>query len=803
MELSEKDMEQLLKNHVRIASDAKARIAGQLFAKLGEKKAKGIPHRFFWPLAAALALVAGLLFVPSRGTGLGTVVDCWDDCKLVRGANPPAALGIGTRVGVGDLLITGPNAGMRIKTGDGSLVSVGRGTELECAAPRGGGRPTFDLHRGRVLAKVSHDAGRQFSVKTPDALLKVLGTEFEVKVVDVAPSQEKGKMNISTIKSVATLTALTVLAGAVAVSPLDAADTVVKAGSTASVTASGKTTVDALKARSFIESVIKGNYEKDAHVWFSHRCKGVMSSLYRFDTGSGKTVKIADVAGGGTINAQFDGGAVVSAGALYVDASGRMGVYGGGVVVSDCLMMVGNGGEFLDLSSITKYAPRDPVFSPDGSKLAFFGTEDKGHGNSCGIFVLDFQTMEVKHLYAGGVMTIPAWSLDSSKIVISRSWGYVNQHRLVVIDIGTGKVTETGYDGCGAVFSPDGKRLAYVGAFTKTGQSGGWMGGVPTCGNIFVANYPDGKPMKVTDVRQGGALSPVFSPDGKRIAYIHTYEKDKKDGLFVRVGKSLGFGGGEDTSAYDLRIVDLDGQNDRMISCGRFIHRLSWVGESKLMAVTSDEVVLIDVGGVAVDVKAMEADLGVDAGTEKALSVLTPVFGFYYDAMLACDENRLGDARRDYNDAYVALLTLKSSIKGIDPEFSVDSLNPCLVEFKKMADMSARNLYLKTLKGRVFLMRFYLNRFVERDNRLPGSMKELVEETAAKRSPGKCFALMPDQKPGEPSAFELKKLDDKNVEIWSAPLSWGGWLKARSTLENGKWRPHGEVEEVKAADAGK
>ncbi|MFA7230768.1 MAG: FecR family protein, partial [Victivallaceae bacterium] len=324
---SDNDMEKVLKNHARISSDSRKRIAGCLFKKLGEKKAeakadspsKNGSHHIAWriALASSIILVSGLMLFSAydRHPEMATVVEFWNSCKIIRGSHGLVKIKVGTKLKAGDLLITGPDSGMHIQTGDGSLVSMGRCSELECSAPRGSGRHTFNLRCGSILAKVSHDAKRLFSVKTPDALLKVIGTEFEAKVSGGVPSQNKGndKMKSSALKKAATLTALTVLTGAVAVTPSNASETVVKSGSTANITASGGTTVDPVKIQSFVKNIIKGNYEKNSSIWIDVGIgrKGLLSSIYRFNADTGKADKVADIAGWARVESQFSGGALV------------------------------------------------------------------------------------------------------------------------------------------------------------------------------------------------------------------------------------------------------------------------------------------------------------------------------------------------------------------------------------------------------------------------------------------------------------------------------------------------------------
>ena len=807
--LSDNDMKNILKNHVRISFAARERIAGRLFEKLEEKKSESTPqspsragsYHITWPiaLAASIALISGIMLILTYSTvqhpEMAAVVGFWNNCKIVRGSQELAKIEIGTKLKAGDLLITGSDSGMRIKTGDGSLVSLGRCSELECTAPRGKGRYTFNLHCGSILAEVSHDAKRLFSVKTPDALLKVLGTEFEAKVSGGVPSQNKenDKMKSSTMKKTATLTALTVLTGAVAVTPLHAAETVVKSGSTASISASGGTTVDPVKVQSFIKNVIKGNYEKNSNVWLDADVgsKGLLGSIYKFNADTGKAEKVADAAGLVYVESQFNGGALISVHGIllkYFTISNNNGC----PIVSNSLMMIANNGECLDLEFLVKYSPWYPALSPDGLKLAFLGHERSGTKYIGGLYVLDFRTMAVKQIFTGDLKTIPAWSSDSSKVIISKNEGYTVQHKMVIIDADSGKVADTGFNGCSAVCSNDGKRIAYPGEFTKGGS---WYRGVPNSGNIFLADYPDGKPVKLTSIEKDGAIMPSFSPDGKLLAYFSATAR-----------------------VHELHLINLNTNDDRLIYSipkNMFVNSSKWTDNAVLMLGVSDSgsavtrLKQIDMTSSPAVIKDIEFNFKVDsADSAKAVAELEPAFKLYLAGLQSGCLNRLDEASRNYKDAYAALLKFNDSARNIDPALKLESLAPYLKLFKKLADMPEREFYLKVLNDRLEVLSYLLNSYVAKNKRLPDSMEEYAKFVISYtilsaqlpfkgNSPEAKFVMrMPDEKRDVVTSFELKKLDGNNIEIWSAPLPWGGKLKVRLELKNGHWAQQGETETV-------
>lgn len=794
---SDNDMEKVLKNHARISSDSRKRIAGRLFEKLEEKKAeanaespsKAGSHHIAWriALAASIILVSGLMLFSAydRHPEMATVVEFWNNCKIIRGSHELAKIEVGTKLKAGDLLITGPDSGMHIQTGDGSLVSMGRCSELECSAPRGSGRHTFNLHCGSILAKVAHDAKRLFSVKTPDALLKVIGTEFEAKVSGGVPSQNKenDKMKSSAFKKAATLTALTVLTGAVAVTPSNASETVVKSGSTASITASGGTTVDPVKTRSFINSIIKGNYDKNSSIWMGVGIgrKGLFSSIYRFNTDTGKADKVADIAGGARVESRFGGGALLRVyGMLLSNFTVDNG--SGCPLVSNRLIMIANNGECLNLEFLAKYWPREPVFSPDGSKLAYIGYE-YGQGVAepvGGLYVLDFRTMVVKLVLPGHLVTRPAWAPDSLKILISKSENNNSKHKIVIIDADSGQVVDTNCNGSvrNCELSADGKRIAYTGIES-----------------LFVADYPGGKPVKLDFAKGSLMIMPSFSPDSRYLAYSN-YTAARID---------------------EIHVIDLNTNDNKLVcsipSKGKAVEILKWTDNARLSLCVSDyvsaTVILkqIELSGSPAVIKDIELNTKPDADSAKAITELGAVVQLYLNGMRSCALNRLDEGSRNYKEAYVALLKFYDSAKNIDPSLKLESVAPYLELFKKSADMTERELYLKELKKRLELASF-IDSYVYKNKRPPDSMEEYAKfftsstgtyNSIKANSPEGKFAMrMPDEKRDVITSFELKKIGDKNIEIWSAPLPWGGRLKVRFELKKGRWEPKGEAETVPA-----
>ncbi|GAG31379.1 unnamed protein product, partial [marine sediment metagenome] len=150
-----------------------------------------------------------------------------------------------------------------------------------------------------------------------------------------------------------------------------------------------------------------------------------------------------------------------------------------------------------------------------------------------GLFVVEFSTGEIRCLINKALKTAPAWSPDSMKIAIGNTEGYKRYHPLVIVDVKSGKVTDTEVEGVGASWSPDGRYLAFS---SKVVRGGSWFKGVPVDGRIAVYDLEEKKLVYVTaaavsnydeetgKLERQGSLHPVWSVDGQRIAYWRTEE---------------------------------------------------------------------------------------------------------------------------------------------------------------------------------------------------------------------------------------------------------------------------------------
>ncbi|QSH42340.1 FecR domain-containing protein [Lentisphaerota bacterium ZTH] len=780
--LSDEMMDNMLKNHTAISAEAKQRIADKLLTAVEQKTAplgKSRRHKTTMLILAAATSIAATLFftlLPQLNypETLGKITECWGDCRIVSRDGTPRKLFHGIELAAGDIVITGPVAGIHLKTNDQSFVAIGKNTQLECLAPRGKDKYTFYLHNGSILAKVSPDEDRLFSIKTPGAILDVLGTEFEAKVIcDDTTQKEKNSMKQAVKKGIPALTVLTVLSGAVAVTPAEASNKVVKSGYSASVSAGKKVAVNKVRAQKFLDSVIKSNYRRQQYIWYDTTMKNsLVSSLQRYNLKTRKIENIADFLGGVNIEATFNGGALVGLGPVLIATAEKLNLNAGVPMTSGSIMIVSNSGEILNLDIIEKYNPLYSAISPDGLKLAFLGSED----SKSALYVLNFKTMRIKSILSGNMKTSPVWSPDSTKVLISSSEGYTNKHEIVSVNVNSGKVQQTGYKGCGVVFSPDGRKIVFSGNF-KTG--GHWFRGVPASGQLYIADYPDGKARQLTSLAQGGALKPLFSPDGSKLAYINAKQSN-------------------------LHLINLQDESDIKICRLSTIATLSWSSNTKILAKPFRKKVVkeINVSKPAAKVTEIKLSEG-NSSASVAQTALKSILELYLAGYRAFLRNELKLCSEKYRAACKALRSYKSE----DPEFVMASLQPYLRKFKKDAAMSYRELYSKSVKEKIFMLPHILSLYVMEKKKLPLNINDLSQFASTSiifagfgepNSPeAKCLLLMPDQPAGAKSNFKMKFIDAENIDFYSGITPWKEQYKIRAFKKGKSWKSNYKIELVK------
>jgi Tol biopolymer transport system component len=176
-----------------------------------------------------------------------------------------------------------------------------------------------------------------------------------------------------------------------------------------------------------------------------------------------------------------------------------------------------------------------PLWSPDGSKIAFESTRD----GDFEVYVMNTDgSGQVNVTNAPGTADAPDdWSPDGSRIVITRGWGAEGEVFVVNAD-GSEPVNLTdspGFDGA-ADWSPDGSKIAFTSDRSGTDE-------------IYVMN-PDGSDVAgLTTATPEEAFWPVWSPDGTKIAF--SSEQDGTREIYVMNADGSGVLNLTDSPSFD------------------------------------------------------------------------------------------------------------------------------------------------------------------------------------------------------------------------------------------------------------
>jgi hypothetical protein len=287
--------------------------------------------------------------------------------------------------------------------------------------------------------------------------------------------------------------------------------------------------------------------------------------------------------------------------------------------------------------------------SPNGRQVAYVGSYSNSES---GLFVVDLGTGRVRKLIDKPLKSAPAWSGDSQKLAIGNSAGYTKYYPLVIVNVKTGEVSVTEAEGVGASWSTDGQFLAFT---TETVRGGSWMYGIPKDGRIGVLNLATGKlnhasppPYNNRERETGkydtqGSLLPVWSPDGRWIAYLKsTASRANKDS--------------ERKGSEEIWIVNKQGQNSRKIMDN--FYPVAWTDDSQsLFVLKENQIDLIDTKSPSIETvvsweKAQPPELPpVEAIVIEKPGVIvmaTRIDRAYGEAFAAI----LSEARREYENTF-------------------------------------------------------------------------------------------------------------------------------------------------------
>jgi len=587
-------------------------------------------------------------------------------------------LSVGEVVTFGDQLQVGPHGGLYLHLEDATTLWLGPGTELSCVAPRSAETATVRLVRGEIRADVARSDESTFSVETPAATLRVLGTQFHCRVLPALAREEDETMKRLRSALQKAITVVTVLSGSVAVEAGDS-EQVLKEGQRTAVIAGS--TVSAVQDVAKLDYTRKwlgepGKPESEEILMFVPIRPHLLHALWAVNVESGAARHVSDFVGASPRVVQQIGPdlALINAGSLLLSHFGSQPVGGAGRPFAKNQIMLVNlkSGEKLPMLPLEDCNPLYTEVSPDRRRLAFVGSHDAGSDGKrdIGLFVLDLETFELTRLLEGALMTCPHWAPDSRWLVISKNAGYVNDHQIVLVDTFTGEVVETAIQGAGVHFLPDGQHLIFSGGFARRGS---FFEGVPSTGNLFVAAVPKGASEQMTFLTEGGAVQPSISPDGSRVAYW------------------------EMSSARRLHVLDIDTLEDRVVWNADSPSPVRWIdGGSSLAVIPASKqrpqgwqgvlrgfmaetsavtVTLVSLTEDAATVRSVQLPEPALSSDQKESALvnadqLLSVFRLYREGVEALDLHQIEAGQQKLRDASARLLAFDATIHSAGPNES-------------------------------------------------------------------------------------------------------------------------------------
>lgn len=382
--------------------------------------------------------------------------------------------------------------------------------------------------------------------------------------------------------------------------------------------------------------------------------------------------------------------------AVYSDDGSKLAYVSNESGSNDIYVASADGSDPINITNSAGSNELVPKWSPDGTKIAFYGTPT---GGSADIYVINADGTGLVQLTSNAVNdSEPRWSPDGTKILYQSDIGGKAEIFIMNAD-GTGQTNISNHAGANdryATWSPDGSTIAYASDF-----SGDW--------EIYTAN-PDGSNFTNITNAAGDQTVHHWSPDGSQILYVSNSGGNSEvyimnaDGsgqtnLTNAVGNDIVLRNADpwvdnDTIGFDSNrsgqsssyLMNKDGSDQRVTSGGLF--QTSFIG---LSPPSQENPQIIQVGGNNGDSETIE--LNIPSITAKYLEVDSISFATSTSSGAAI--SAVDAAIEKISSQRETLGVIENRLRHISDENSMELINTYSARSSILdADMAAESLSL-------------------------------------------------------------------------------------------------------------
>jgi hypothetical protein len=440
-------------------------------------------------------------------------------CSRINMENESVPLTSGAALSAGDRIVVDRDAQMSLRTMDGSRIWLYSGTEAVCTSLRSSSSPTLRLMHGEALAEIVRSSKETFTIDTPLAALRVMGTEFYLRVMpglgQEIPLKEKIMRRPSSISLSGAIMVLTVLSGSVAVEAAGQ-EKVVQEGQQAIVSnGGGQTTTKKIENLGFIKNWMSKRIRKTGEARPDEVLvivdKKMVQSLLAFNPKTGNWRHVTDLVGDHSpdIVRLSPDVALVTVGTLtspwrYHYPAGKFEKYHEDIWA---YLVDLRSGESLYFAPMKHYRPLQIKLSPDWRQASFFNCISNSMESDS--YLLNIETL--KAALVPEHLDHLTWSPDSRWLAGMTPLDQNTRFDIRLFDTMTGQMRNTTWQGWFPKFSPDGKTLAYMGDFIREQ-------GCPCIPRqLFLAQLPNGPAKQITHLEERRIEDFSFSPDGTKL----------------------------------------------------------------------------------------------------------------------------------------------------------------------------------------------------------------------------------------------------------------------------------------------